>query len=63
MLDNIHQLKKEAETTFSNKSLNKEEFRLKYLSKKGLLNDLFDKFKAVPNDQKKHIGGELNVLK
>ncbi|MGL4631243.1 MAG: phenylalanine--tRNA ligase subunit alpha, partial [Leadbetterella sp.] len=38
-------------------------FRLKYLSKKGLLNDLFDKFKAVPNDQKKHIVGELNVLK
>ena len=42
---------------------NAEEFRLKYLSKKGLLNDLFLDFKAVPVEEKKTVGGELNILK
>jgi len=40
-----------------------EKFRLKYISRKGILNDLFEEFKAVPNDQKKAVGQELNKLK
>jgi len=40
-----------------------EAFRLKYLSKKGLLGQLFDAFRTVPNEQKKAYGQQLNALK
>ena len=40
-----------------------EEFRIKYLGKKGILNDLFAQFKAVPNEQKKEFGQVVNELK
>lgn len=40
-----------------------EEFRLKYLSKKGEISTLFEGFKQVPNEIKKEIGQLLNTLK
>lgn len=40
-----------------------EDFRLKYLVKKGELTLLFDELKLIPNEQKKEVGKELNVLK
>jgi len=40
-----------------------EQFRIKYLGKKGLLNDLFLAFKDVPNQEKKAFGQTLNELK
>ncbi len=40
-----------------------EQFRLKFNGKKGILNDLFEKFKEVPNDQKKEYGQKINALK
>jgi len=40
-----------------------ESFRIKYLSKKGLISELFDEFRSVPPDQKKEIGRRLNELK
>ncbi len=40
-----------------------ELFRLKFLSKKGLLSDLFEDFKNVPAADKKDIGQKLNLLK
>jgi len=40
-----------------------EAYRLKYLSKKGLLGQLFDAFRTVPNEQKKAYGQQLNALK
>jgi len=40
-----------------------EAFRIKYLGKKGLLNDFFAEFKNVPNDQKKEFGKTINELK
>ncbi|MDX1462502.1 MAG: phenylalanine--tRNA ligase subunit alpha, partial [Marinirhabdus sp.] len=40
-----------------------EAFRIKYLGKKGLLNDFFAEFKNVPNDQKKEFGQTINTLK
>ena len=47
-------------------SLNKEEietFRIKYLGKKGLLNNFFAAFKNIPNEQKKEFGLVINTLK
>ncbi|MBR3960209.1 MAG: phenylalanine--tRNA ligase subunit alpha [Bacteroidales bacterium] len=40
-----------------------EQFRIKYLGKKGVISDLFEQFKSVPNEQKKEIGQALNRLK
>ena len=40
-----------------------EAFRVKYLGKKGIVSDLFDQFKSVPNEEKKELGKALNLLK
>jgi phenylalanyl-tRNA synthetase alpha chain len=40
-----------------------ETFRLKYLSKKGLISELFEDFRNVPPAEKKEIGLKLNELK
>ena len=40
-----------------------EDFRIKYLGKKGILNQYFAEFKNVPNEQKKEFGQAVNTLK
>ena len=40
-----------------------ENFRLKYLSKKGSVNDLFADFKLVASEEKKEVGQLINKLK
>ncbi len=40
-----------------------EQFRIQYNGKKGILNDLFEKFKEVPNEQKRDFGQKINTLK
>ena len=40
-----------------------EAFRIKYLGKKGVLNNFFAEFKNVPNEQKKEFGQTINQLK
>ncbi|HEY8404764.1 MAG TPA: phenylalanine--tRNA ligase subunit alpha [Flavobacteriales bacterium] len=40
-----------------------ENFRIKYLGRKGILNDLFEEFKTIPNELKRTMGQELNKLK
>lgn len=40
-----------------------EEFRLKYLVKKGDITQLFTRMREVPKEKKKEIGKELNILK
>lgn len=63
MIDRIQNLIDEAKS-FTTDSLSElEAFRVKFLGKKGLLNDLFADFKAVPNEQKKAYGQAINTLK
>lgn len=40
-----------------------EEFRIKYLGKKGVLNRYFGAFKDIPNEDKKEFGQMVNTLK
>ena len=40
-----------------------ESFRLRYLSKKGLISDLFEEFRNIPAPDKKEVGQVLNQLK
>ena len=48
-------------TPKSAKELN--DFRVEYLGKKGVLNDLFSAFKTVPVNEKKEFGSIINNLK
>lgn len=49
---------------FSAKSADElDQFRIQFLGKKGIMNDLFAAFKEVPGDQKKDFGQALNELK
>ena len=65
MLENIEKLNKEiADVSDSLKDKESlENFRIKYLSRKGLLNDLFEDFKNVDKSQKGAVGKALNDLK
>ncbi len=40
-----------------------ENFRIRFLGKKGILNDFFAEFRNVPNEQKKEFGQSINTLK
>ncbi len=40
-----------------------EQFRLKYLSKKGVITALFEEFKTLPPEMRKSTGKILNELK
>ena len=63
MIDRIQKLIDEANSFTTNSTTELEAFRIKFLGKKGLLNDLFADFKSVPNDQKKAYGQAINTLK
>ena len=63
MIDKINQLITEAEAFKAQTKEEVEAFRIKYLGKKGLLNDFFAEFKNVANDQKKEFGQTINKLK
>ena len=40
-----------------------ESLKIKFLGRKGIINDLFSEFKNVPSDQKKEYGQKINELK
>ena len=44
-------------------AMSAEDFRLKYLSKKGIIGKMFEEFGRLPADQKKELGKPLNELK
>jgi phenylalanyl-tRNA synthetase alpha chain len=48
---------------FKDKAAEVEQFRVRFLGRKGIMNELFEQFKTLPNDQKKDIGVALNQLK
>ena len=63
MIDKIKELIAEAEAFKAQTKEEVEAFRIKYLGKKGLLNEFFAEFKNVANDQKKEFGQTINTLK
>lgn len=63
MLDKITHLKKKISEYQVTSSQQLEKFRLEFLSKKGLITQLFDEFKSLPSDQKRSIGQKINELK
>ena len=63
MLEKIEQLIAEINGLKVQSAEELEALRLKYLSKKGAINDLMADFRNVPNEQKREIGQKLNELK
>jgi len=63
MLTKIDELLNEIQKFHSQKKEEIEQFRIKFNGKKGILNDLFEQFKSVSNDQKKEYGQKINLLK
>ncbi len=63
MLEQLETYRTEIAAFELNDAASLEVFRLRYLSKKGLLGQLFDAFRTVPNEQKKVYGQQLNALK
>lgn len=49
--------------SFNDKIAEIESFRVRFLGKKGVVAELFEQFKTIPNDQKKEVGQLLNTLK
>ena len=63
MLAQIEQLLKDIESLHASNGEEIEAIRIKYLSKKGIINNLMAEFRNVPAEQKKEIGIKLNELK
>jgi len=63
MLDKIRALQHKIEHLTTSSLEEVEELRIKYISKKGIINKLFADFKNVPADQKKEVGKAINELK
>ncbi len=63
MRDRIESLLKEVEAFAAANAEQAEQFRLKYLSRKGQISVLFDEFKTVTSEQKREVGQLLNKLK
>lgn len=63
MQERIQQLTAELQALTAHSEQEVEDLRIKYISKKGLVSQLFDEFKAVPNEEKKQVGQLLNALK
>ncbi len=63
MLDQIEKIKTEIHSFLSVSPDAADEFRLRYLSKKGIISEMFGTFKSLPSEQKKVIGQKINDLK
>jgi len=63
MLDQIKALKEEISEAIASSMEEVEELRIKYISKKGKVSQLFTEFKNIPPDQKKEVGQAINSLK
>ena len=63
MIDKINQLLQEVEALKAANAEELEALRIKFLSKKGAINDLMADFRNVAAEQKKEVGMRLNELK
>jgi len=63
MIDKVINLLGEIRSIKVTTAADLESFRLKYLSKKGLLSELFEEFRSISAEQKRITGQRLNELK
>ncbi|MEP1360160.1 MAG: phenylalanine--tRNA ligase subunit alpha [Marinobacter alexandrii] len=63
MLEKVKLFISEVEKATAQSSDEVEKFRLKFIGKNNVINDLFEDFKKVPAEQKRELGPALNNLK
>ena len=63
MKEKINSIKEEINSYSGTDSESVESFRVRYISKKSLINDLFEDFKKLSVEEKKEFGKTLNELK
>ena len=63
MIEQINLLLEEIKGTTATNAEELEALRLKYLSKKGIINGLMAQFREVPAEQKREVGVKINELK
>lgn len=63
MIERINNLLQEVENMAAGTREQVEEYRVKWLSKKGEVSQLFEEFRNVPSEMKKEIGQKLNRLR
>jgi phenylalanyl-tRNA synthetase alpha chain len=63
MIAKVANIKSEVEAYQFDENQKAETFRLLYLSKKGIITELFEEFKMAPVEEKRTLGGVLNGLK
>lgn len=63
MKEKIDVLLKEIANAGATNAQQLEEYRMRFISKKGIVGELFEEMKLVPNDQKREVGQLLNGLK
>jgi phenylalanyl-tRNA synthetase alpha chain len=63
MFGKVEEYKAEIQKAVAASADDLEQFRMKFISKKSVMTDLFNDFRNVPNEQKKAFGQALNELK
>jgi len=63
MLDKINSLISEIDSATVQNTEEVESFRLKFIGRNNVINELFEEFKTVPSEQKRELGPALNKLK
>lgn len=61
--DRIQELRQQVEEMQAQSAEQMEALRIKYLSKKGEITELFNQFREVPKEEKKELGMQLNALR
>ena len=63
MKEKLNRVRSQIDETNINSAEDVELYRLKYLSRNGLLNELFEEFKSVSKEDKREVGQLMNQLK
>lgn len=63
MLEKIHGYLEEIKAFAADSAEETEQFRIRFLGRKGLIPALFEEFKGLPSEEKRALGKELNLLK
>lgn len=63
MVTKIEQLTAEVSNLQANNAEEAEQLRIKYLGRKGVMNDLMEEFRNVAPEQKRELGQKINALK
>ena len=63
MLDKVRELHQEIDQYQIKSPEQLEQFRMRFISRKGVVTELFEQLKSVPQADRRAVGQELNALK